>query len=356
MTKEQELKNCTFIKTVLMILIVLYHSIVYFRGDWFPAVPLGSAVKPLAYLASWMNSFHIYAFVLVSGYLFHYLKFEARKYHHYGEFIRNKLKRLIVPYFFVMIVWVIPVYCLFYGWDRSVIVNKYLLGKSPNQLWFLLMLFLVFALFFPLSRWIRKHFIPGGILVLGLYAFGFLLEHFGYNHFQVSMALRMTLYFWIGFVIRQYDWGFLGKIPRILWLPAHIALFVVSNLIPQTNPVLKLIGLAFNVATTVVGAIMAFALLGLLAEKIRWEKSKGFGFLSRLSMPVYLFHQQVIYFVIYLLSRFPFTIHPYLQAVIHFVIALTVSILISVAFMLSSPTRFLIGEKKPLFAGKKADK
>ena len=36
---QRELENCTFIKTILMITIVLYHSLVFWTGTWFIDTP-----------------------------------------------------------------------------------------------------------------------------------------------------------------------------------------------------------------------------------------------------------------------------------------------------------------------------
>ena len=33
-----ELKNCYFVKTILMLLVVGYHSMVFWSGDWFTVI------------------------------------------------------------------------------------------------------------------------------------------------------------------------------------------------------------------------------------------------------------------------------------------------------------------------------
>ena len=52
-----------------MLLVVFYHSILFWGGDWFTKDPLVTS-KLLDCIAKWLNSFHIYAFTLVSGYIF----------------------------------------------------------------------------------------------------------------------------------------------------------------------------------------------------------------------------------------------------------------------------------------------
>lgn len=163
--RDNELSNCTFVKTILMVFVVLYHSLLFWGNNWFTAIQPLTEAKPLYYLALFLNSFHIFGFTLVSGYLFYYSKFEkqSRSYQYYRKFIVNKALRLLIPYLFVSLVWAIPISVFFfkYGW-KEIFVN-FGLGVSPSQLWFLLMLFFVFMFFFPISPFIRNHNLIGGV-------------------------------------------------------------------------------------------------------------------------------------------------------------------------------------------------
>lgn len=64
-----ELHNCILIKMVLMLLIVVGHSTIFWTGDWFTCNPVIPS-RVLGGLSKWLNSFHTYTFVLVSGYIF----------------------------------------------------------------------------------------------------------------------------------------------------------------------------------------------------------------------------------------------------------------------------------------------
>ncbi len=66
---ESHIYNTSFTKTILMMLVVLYHSCVFWTGDWLRIQPVFNAPL-LGLIAKWLNSFHIYAFTLVSGYIF----------------------------------------------------------------------------------------------------------------------------------------------------------------------------------------------------------------------------------------------------------------------------------------------
>ena len=65
----------------------------------------------------------------------------------------------------------------------------------------------------------------------------------------------------------------------------------------------------------VVGALMSFAVLQKIADRIKW-KTKIFMYLSSQSMIVFLLHQQILYFFI---SGLNGKVDPYLNALINFI-------------------------------------
>lgn len=67
--EESNLKNSTFVKSILMIIVIFGHASAFWSGHWFTENPAIQS-KGLNVLYSWINSFHIYAFALVSGYIF----------------------------------------------------------------------------------------------------------------------------------------------------------------------------------------------------------------------------------------------------------------------------------------------
>lgn len=67
--RKTELENCSFCKAALMILIVLYHVVLPWEGGGWANIRTEIEAPLLRYFAIWMNSFHIYGFVLISGYI-----------------------------------------------------------------------------------------------------------------------------------------------------------------------------------------------------------------------------------------------------------------------------------------------
>lgn len=340
---QNELYNCTFVKTILMILIVLYHSVLFWRSNWFIGKPIYEA-QVLAVISRWLNSFHVYAFTLVSGYIFYYMKFEKGKYDDFRTFFINKCKRLLVPYMFCACIWVIPFDIYYFKINLEDIVYRYIFGTGPSQLWFLLMLFGVFILFYFFSGYIKKYTFYSGCIMIVFYAIGVIGQSLLDNYFQVWNICCFSLTFWLGFKIRQYGSSELFRIPSIVWLFIDVILFLCIQQLEYFDSIfvkLARIGISFILSNF--GALMAFVILQRIAQKLcDLGKRRCFLLLAKNSMTIFLFHQQLVYLSISVLNGI---INPYIHAIINFLFALTVSVLIAQILIRFRCTRFLLGSK-----------
>lgn len=333
--RQSELKNCNLIRAVLMLLVVLYHSIALFAGGWSPYTP--SQESPvLGYIAEWLNSFHIYGFTLISGYVFYYIKCEKGGYQKYLPFLGNKAKRLLVPYAVIATVWVAPVYVYYYGAQH--LVTNFVFGFSPNQLWFLLMLFWVFAIYWLLSNLANKKPIIGGLIVCACFCVGLFAPGF----YRISTGMQYLLFFYIGFMIRKSDVidRVLYKIPSWVYITIDILIFAVVGWTDGIdNIVIKILHFGFSILLNILGAVGAFVLLQRFVNRF-CKDSKVLSFFSKNSMAVYLVHQQVIYFSI---GWFNGLVPPVVLILLNFIIALGVSTVFAVLMSKTKVTRFLIG-------------
>lgn len=337
--KTDNLDNITFIKCVLMIIIVFYHSILFLNGEWFGIINTEKDVY-FATFAEWLNSFHIYAFTFISGYLFYYLKFEKNKYVLYLPFVVNKIKRLIVPYCFIALVWAMPVYELFYKAQFVNLVKKFVLGESPNQLWFLLMLFWVFVMAWPLDRLLKKDWMI--IIPLGIFAIGTVANMVLPNYFQLFTACKFFIYFYLGFKVREKWEGKIEKIPFWCFILVDLSVFAVWLLFKDKNDLLwKLFNTGWKLVLNAIGCLMVWTTSQTIAKKVN-EKNNGLiMYLSRRNMIIYLLHQQIIYFCIYFLNGI---ISNYLIVIVNFVVSFAVSLLIANVILKFKVTRMLMGE------------
>lgn len=325
-----------------MLLVVLYHSIAIWMGGWFdnPAEP-NDIFKQLAI---WLNSFHIYGFTLVSGYLFYFLKYEKKQYADTGLFVKKKVKRILIPYAFASIVWVIPWQVFYYRTDISDLVKQYLFMQNPSQLWFLGMLFGVFMIAILLPSRVHKNWILLGVISCGMYITGLLLGLFIPNMFQIQTSLQYFVFFAIGMMLRKHADCFVWNIPCILWVIADIILFWVKQIVDvQSGTLFRITGVAIEFLLHMIGAIMAFTVLNWIANRINWRENKVIVLLHKHNFTIYLFHQQVIYAVITLLNGRVFSV---VLALANFAMAIFISLFISIILHRWKTTRFLIGEKE----------
>lgn len=343
-SKELMLKNSSFVKTVLMLFVILGHAVNFWNGSWFKVYSPIFECNPLAVLSSWVNSFHIYAFTLVSGYVFSF-KIIGGGYSKLYLFVANKGKRLLVPYLFAALVWVIPISQYYYHWNAIELFKKYILCINPSQLWFLWMLFWVFIISWLLWKWLTKSIYTGTAISVLLYCVGLIVSKFIPNIFCIFTALQYMPFFYIGMVIRlkqeKNECSHITKIKTIYWVIADLVVFGLIHMLEVRNtPSILLTPMQFLLH--IIGALMAIVVLQKVANRVNWKESKVFSILSKNSMPVYLFHQQVIYVFISLLNG---VINPYLHAGINFIGAMVISLLISTLLMKFKWTRFWIGEK-----------
>lgn len=341
--KEKELKNITFVKAILMLIVVVGHASAFWSGSWFPVVSPAEEAPILNILFEWVGSFHIYGFTLASGYLFSYIINEKRGYNHFGDLLKNKFKRLIVPYYFVAIIYVIPISCYFFELSRNDVIQSYLLGTAPSQLWFLWMLFDVFIIAWLLNGFIKNNDKLGLCLVLAIYALGVGGNMITSNYFQIWTACRYLLFFWIGYKIRQHgSSNILFAIPPIGWIVLDVAIFIVMKNIPNEGFFSTILLISGDLILYSIGAIMSFVVLQRSANLCDWSNNKLFTILKDRSMPVYLFHQQIIYFSIISLNG---VVSAYVHAFLNFVIAIIVALIISSVLISNKYSRFLVGEK-----------
>lgn len=342
--KTNNLKNCKFIKTILMLLVILGHACAFWSGEWFTGNPVRSSYG-LKILNMWLSSFDIFAFTLVSGYIFAY-KVIGGGYDHYTSFLKNKAKRLLVPYWFVMIIWVAPISAYFFKWDMAYLFKKYFLCIDPSQLWFLWMLFGVFALVWPMRKRMMETPIFGWGISVVFYALGIVGSELLPNIFCIWTTFEYVVFFYLGMKIRFEEENGRKSIADLLpfwgWVLIDLALFAsVVYVEQQSGTIWTILSIGLNFLLNAVGAVMAWVILQRLAELVNWGGNRGFSTLASYSMPMYLFHQQIIYIAIALLNG---KVNPWIHAGINFIAAVVVSLIISSILMKWKTTRFLIGE------------
>ena len=252
----------------------------------------------------------------------------------------------MIPYIFVAITWVVPVSQYFYKWDTIEVLKKYVLCINPSQLWFLWMLFWVFIMAWPLWKWMSSLRYIGTAIALVLFCIGVVGSQLMPNVFCIWTAFQYIPFFYVGICVRlKQEQGkklWIEKIPLFRWILVDILLFVMNLMVEDRKIGFSHLGIITGFAVHLIGAITAFLVLERIAEKVNWRKNRICVVLSKYSMPMYLFHQQLVYFVIFWLNG---KVNPYINAGMNFVVSILGSMIISWILMKFKITRFLIGEK-----------
>lgn len=339
--KNYECTAMNSAKSLLMLLVVLYHSMLCCTGlSWAPQSAYQTS-RTFYYIAQFLNSIHIWAFTFVSGYVYAYLRYETDRYSDWKTVIRKKTRRLLLPYAATAILWVVPFSCYFWRTGTKELVVNYLLGSAPSQLWFLLMLFWQFVFFQPLADRItvqRKN--------ICLFLTAFLLLHYlptvlsvvhVPNVFQFLTALRYALFFYLGIVFRRTDtrkfitWKVLGG-----GTIATVLLFVGQQNLLEQGALSKALAEGIRPFVSIFGTYSF--IIGCLLLHRRFPDEKG-GIIQKSGMTVYLFHQQLIYVSICLFNK-PW-MPPIALVFLNFCVGLFGGILIYLILRKWKITRFL---------------
>ena len=336
-TKEDELSLSGPMKALAILLVVMTHACSIYTGHWFTAPAEESAT--LGLFANWLGTVQVPLFMLISGYIWGYLKLETSRYGNSLKVLRKKCARLLVPYLFVSIIWAVPFWVYFNGW--SDVVKKFVLGAGPSQLWFLLMLFVVFVMFEAFATvGGKKALQPRNVLLFSVAVFvaGAILGKFlPLSCFQVSAACAYAPIFALGCAARQVDTGrFWGPTWPFL-LIGNLAFFALGNCSGGGIPAAILP--CITLASRLCGALLAARVFGSMRAVL--EKVKG-GLLDRNSFGVYLFHQQLIWVVLCFVNVAG--VPPVAVAALCFLLSLAVSAAIAEVLSRFRVTRFLIGQ------------
>lgn len=342
--KQRELQGCNSAKALMMLAVVICHSASACIGrGWFVVEPESHSTL-IFRISSYTGAYPVPTFLFISGYLFYYLKYELGRYNDPIEFIKKKSKRLLAPYLFACL-WVVPAYIYFFKPDLSVIIKRFVICENPSQLWFLLALFWMYIGFYFLSRFLdkfnffQKLSLPVAILLIGAVCIFSLSNYVIYkilkiNLFAVLSGLRYFPVFFAGFIFRKFDFEKLNKfsIPLLIF---SLAATVAYNRLVR--------GRAAMFLQAPIWILDAAAMFVFITKYVN-PKGRLFEIFKRHNFTVYLLHQQLIYVIIYLISRF-WKVYPIPSFLICLTGSLVISVALSALFAKFRLTRTILGLK-----------
>lgn len=190
-----------------------------------------------AIMFSYIYSFHMPLFFLISGYLFSYKKYKSL-----NEFIIAKAKTLLVPY---LIFSLISIFIMFmrsgaggitetFSWAqcfREMILSKRNVISYNGSLWFLTSLFTVEILFYILTKYVKKDIIITLVVLLLGYIGCTILQAPASAH-TLPWSLDASMYYIVFFAVGYFMKLGKLKIPNKFRFCAFImCLFISTSLI-----------------------------------------------------------------------------------------------------------------------------
>lgn len=193
----------------------------------------GVQADSLPYLGAvtdWLGTFHTYAFVFASGFLFSYGRYAQGKYRSVSKDVWKRIQRLLIPYAVIALLWAGPTDILLLGRGVVETVKNYAMVLSAAQLWFLVMLFNVWLLFYCTSDWLMK--LPAWLGMAGFVGLRLLcvwLEKLGLpiGAFGISNAMRYALLFYLGMLTERKPRSSIQRNKRLLYTGVLLLMEVI---------------------------------------------------------------------------------------------------------------------------------
>ena len=215
--------------------------------------------------------------------------------------MKERTKRLIVPYYIIGAVWLVPLYTLLdikafgrpdgAGWAEG--YKCMALGQFSDHLWFLWMLFWVALFFILLTPLIRRNMMPVlfVITVAAALCVDLFLQDFPY--FKLSQIAPYLICYYLGILFFKYAVK-MESLP--LSIKAVITVLLLAVLI--TYPIFNPQHFAFKYLYRPAGALFFVFLFMILSKNRIWSKiyeTKFYDLFNRHQMNIYLMHMPLPY-------------------------------------------------------------
>ncbi|MGP6139568.1 acyltransferase family protein [Jeotgalibaca sp. A127] len=327
MSKSRKIKFVSLLKVFGVLIVILGHSMILYQTNWNVFIPKVPS-ETINMAKNYINIFQMPLFVMISGYLF-FNSHSRGKYLSIILLIKDKAIRLLVPYFFVTLSWVIPIR-LFVGYKNYkgsllIAIKNLLTSIDVGHTWFLVMLFLVFIIFFSVIN-LGKGTIFNLIIFTSFYMFSILFP----SIFQIKSSFFYLIFFYLGYLFNEYKEhlnrmlshkviAFLFSVNFITW----VAYYLLSTNTTYTVIIIKHILFLISSCSAIIVLYGLFSkgTFDFYFDKIITKE------IDKNNFGLYLFHEPIIYLIYFYLANT--LINPWLMVVICFTLSTTGSLVIT---------------------------
>jgi peptidoglycan/LPS O-acetylase OafA/YrhL len=314
--KNQKIVN---IRAIAIIIVVLGHSIILYSNSWGIYESIYN-ISFLNKLKEIINLIQMPIFFSISGYLFYY---SINKKVTFVNFIKNKFKRLIIPFIFVGLFYMIPIKMLinYPGYNEHgyfYVIKNFFNGNDSGHLWYLPTLFLIFII-------AKLIFVKTNNKNAIVYIILFFLSYLSIK-LNINIYLKNTLiniiYFYTGLLINKYEDNIVRLNKKTI-----IILFAI------------LVVISFIVKSSILTIVIGIVSILLIYLVVPSKKCKIVDKISKNSFGIYLFHSPLIYVTYSYLNNY----YPIIVITLNFLIFGVISFYLT-NIIRSTKLKMIIGE------------
>lgn len=222
-TQKRNIEWIDALKVVTMLLVIIGHCTYLSISTSYGGTPYANCqfegeqswtAKALLVLSTFIYSFHMPLFMSISGMC---LRLSLGKNPTWGQFVRKKGKRLLVPFLCVTFLYAVPIkylsgyYALSTNITKDILLGQVLL-LGNSHLWYVMSLFEIFLAYYLVERRKVKKGVTFWVVLMLVSWIGKYLEgHF--NILGLGAAMKHLLFFAIGYNV--FPWLSKVNIPNI---------------------------------------------------------------------------------------------------------------------------------------------
>lgn len=306
-SKCKQVNEYNLMKVIAIILVVIGHS-TYLKisgvdySEFFGQTLQVSFGKNIQTVVNIIYIFHMALFFAVSGSVYYIQKNKLNKYKNAKELIINKMKRLMIPYILVGILYVIPIKLISRFYSTNYVPNAifYDMMNGIGHLWFLFALFWIFILFYVLEKYIyNNNKYVFWVIILITYFFSDIIYDFMPN--GLKSHVQYVIFFCIGYffeIIREKynNSKYMAFNTVILSVIVYVLYYVQKNINFKYSQLLILL------LVKILLILIVYNISYLLNKYLKISKFKLYQNLYKYNFDIYLFHDPLNYLILYVAS------------------------------------------------------
>lgn len=351
--RQGKVTEYDIVRALLMLLVVLGHCTYYqistnYGGAYYQDLMLQAGVNDtlIHRITSWMTgaiyAFHMPLFMALSGAVFS-LQLSKGKYGELMLFIKNKFRRLLLPFLLTALFVSIPLkYCSGY-WEKSdnlildIVIGQLLL-QGNSHLWFLPTLFCEMLIFWGLHRYTNWLSNKAIYMVVILSLMHLLIKS---PLWILTYVVKFGIWFYLGMLFNEYRQDFNNVASKHKVFVTGIIffiLFIIEHILVGGDGLVRH-GLhrvaAFAIA--IVGMWLFYSSCYCMWKNNIIRETKWLSFLSINSMGIYLYSDPLNYTILswfyhtYSISAFCNEVYAFLLYIGRFVVTFTAASIMTIA-------------------------